>query len=193
MGTIKDFFIKGSFFFSKRVVGRLRNQVRIILLRFRGAKIGRNVYIGRCWFIWPHKVSIGRDSIIEHNVYFKFDGPYSRQPSITIGNKTFIGNACEFNIADSISIGNTCLIASGCKFVDHDHGIEKYTTINLQNPTIASIIIEDDVWLGLNVIVLKGVRIRKGAVVAAGAVVTKDVGEYEIIGGIPARLIRKRI
>lgn len=54
------------------------------------------------------------------------------------------------------------------------------------------IIIEEDVWCGANVTLLKGVNIGKGSVIAAGAVVTANVGEYEIWGGIPAKMLRKR-
>lgn len=54
------------------------------------------------------------------------------------------------------------------------------------------VVIEDDVWIGCNAIILKGVTIGTGAVIAAGAVVTKDVAPYSIVGGNPAKLIRKR-
>lgn len=55
------------------------------------------------------------------------------------------------------------------------------------------IIIDDYVWIGVNATILKGVHIREGAVVSAGAVVTKDVEPYTIVGGIPAKVIGKRI
>ncbi len=53
-------------------------------------------------------------------------------------------------------------------------------------------IIEDDVWIGRNAIIMPGVRIGKGSIVGAGAVVTKNVEPYSIVGGVPAKLIRKR-
>ena len=56
----------------------------------------------------------------------------------------------------------------------------------------AEIVLEEDVWLGVNVVVLKGVRIGRGAIVAAGAIVTKDVPSYEIWGGVPARRLGER-
>ncbi|MGZ5020707.1 MAG: acyltransferase, partial [Chthoniobacterales bacterium] len=56
----------------------------------------------------------------------------------------------------------------------------------------ADIVVESDVWLGTNVIVLKGVRIDRGAIIAAGAVVTKSIPEYEIWGGVPAQKIGER-
>lgn len=55
-----------------------------------------------------------------------------------------------------------------------------------------SVIIEDDVWIGANVTILKGVHIYTGAVIAAGAVVVNDVPKYSIVGGIPAKIIGKR-
>jgi maltose O-acetyltransferase len=54
------------------------------------------------------------------------------------------------------------------------------------------VIIEDDVWIGARVIILPGVKIGKGSIVGAGAVVTKDVEPYSIVAGVPAKLIRKR-
>jgi serine acetyltransferase len=54
------------------------------------------------------------------------------------------------------------------------------------------VIIEDDVWMASNAVVLPGCRVARGAVVAAGAVVTRDVGPYEIVGGVPARVIGRR-
>ena len=56
----------------------------------------------------------------------------------------------------------------------------------------ASIVIEDDVWIGGGTTILAGVHIGKGAIIAAGAVVNKDVPEYAIVGGVPAKLLKKR-
>ena len=98
----------------------------------------------------------------------------------------------KFNISNKIVIGEKCLISSGCKFIDHDHGTILGTTMNIQRPVVSSIIIEDDVWIGANSIILKGVTIKKGAIVAAGSVVTKDINEYEIYGGVPAKFIKSR-
>jgi len=66
------------------------------------------------------------------------------------------------------------------------HGVDNRT----ETAPAAPIIVEDDVWLATRVTILKGVRIGRGSVVAAGAVVTKDVAPYTLVGGVPARLIR---
>jgi acetyltransferase-like isoleucine patch superfamily enzyme len=92
----------------------------------------------------------------------------------------------EFNIRKRITIGKNALIGSGCKFIDHYHGM------NAQECVEAPITLEEDVWLGANVVVLKGVTIGKGGVVAAGAVVNKSIAPFEIWAGAPARKIGER-
>lgn len=141
---------------------------------------------------WPHKLSVGMHNRIEHHVFFKHDGPYSKEKSIIIGNNVFIGSYCEFNIRKRIVIKDNSLIASGCRFIDHDHGIEKKELMRTQQGPEFEIIVEEDVWIGANVVVLKGVHIAKGAIVAAGAVVTKSIPSYEIWGGVPAKKIGER-
>jgi acetyltransferase-like isoleucine patch superfamily enzyme len=143
-------------------------------------------------FVWPHKTRIGKSCVIESGVQFKHDGPYSKGKSIVIGDYVFIGTGTEFNIKDSVIVGNNCLIASGCRFIDHDHGLSKNKLIRLQDCPSQPIKIEEDVWIGANVVVLKGVHIGKGAIVAAGAVVNKHVPAFEVWGGIPAKKIGVR-
>jgi len=155
-------------------------------------RIGKNTSIANIYVTWPHQVTIGNNCIIEHNCYFKFDGIWKQGPSISLANNIFVGFGCEFNIRKSISIGNDCLIASGCKFIDHDHGSYSDELMRLQNGPEKEIIIGEDVWLGTNVIVLKGCNIGNGAIIAAGAVVTKNVGKFEIWAGIPAKKVGNR-
>jgi acetyltransferase-like isoleucine patch superfamily enzyme len=142
---------------------------------------------------WPHNIKIGSNCTLEKDIFFKIDGPYNEGIKINIGKDCFIGKSCEFNITKSIIIKNSCLIASGCKFIDHDHGFADLTKyINLQRGSISEIVIDDNVWLGFNVIILKGVKIGYGAIVAAGSVVNKNIPANEIWGGIPAKKISNR-
>ena len=157
-------------------------------------QIGSGTLLPKVHVTWPHQVSLGANCTLEHDIYFKFDGIYAPGPSILIGDRVFIGFGCEFNVRKRVEIGGDCLIASGCKFVDHDHGTAR-RDLPMREQTDGAelpIAIGADVWLGANVVVLKGVSIGRGAIVAAGAVVTKSVGEYEIWGGIPARKIGER-
>ncbi|ADY52873.1 galactoside acetyltransferase (LacA) [Pseudopedobacter saltans DSM 12145] len=143
-------------------------------------------------FTWPHKVKIGKNTYLEHDIFFKHDGPYTSGNSILIGNNVFIGNHCEFNIAASILIEDNVLIASGCKFIDHDHGIESNQLIRTQRGLNKPITIEQDVWIGCNSVILKGVKIGHGTIIGAGSIVTKSIPSNEIWAGVPAKLIKKR-
>ncbi|SFQ83594.1 Hexapeptide repeat of succinyl-transferase [Hymenobacter arizonensis] len=157
-----------------------------------GMQIGRGTILPKVYITWPHQIAIGDYCTLEQSIYFKFDGLWQAGPSIRIANRVFIGSGCEFNITKTLTIGDDALIASGCRFVDHDHGIHLGTCMRNQLGREQAITIGNDVWLGCDVVVLKGVTIGDGAVVAAGAVVTKSILPYEIWAGVPARKIGQR-
>ncbi|PAA41512.1 galactoside O-acetyltransferase [Pseudomonas fragi] len=183
---------KLSFRLKERAAALVTSKIRKALLATQGFSVGKT-NIPKIAITWPHKVQIGDHCHIEEGVFFKHDGVWSEGKSIIIGDCVFLGRFTEFNIRKSIHIGNDSLIASGCKFIDHDHGYSDTTTpMNKQDGQEAEIVIKNDVWLGVNVTILKGVTIESGAIVAAGAVVTKSVPAYEIWGGIPARKIGTR-
>ncbi|MDN3690728.1 acyltransferase [Cyclobacterium jeungdonense] len=107
---------------------------------------------------------------------------------LEIGDDTFINTACILSASQHISIGKNCQIANQVVIMDGDfHGVENRD----EKGKSGAIFIEDGAWLATRCMVLKGVRIGKGATVAAGAVVTKDVAPYTLVGGVPAKLIRK--
>ena len=166
---------------------RLGGFVRKCKYRTLGMKVGRNTVLPRMIVTWPHQLKFGDGCTIEKNVQFKFDGIWQDGPSINIGNDVFIAKDCEFNIRKSISIGDHSLIASGCRFIDHDHGFALGQLIGPQPGIEAPIRLGSDVWLGCNVIVLKGVEIGDGAIIAAGSVVTKSIPANEIWAGVPAQ------
>ena len=108
-----------------------------------------------------------------------------------------IGNNCQVNenvYIQSAIIGNYVLIAQNVSILAVTHNFDSIDIpIIKQGSTKADpVIIEDDVWIGRNVIVMPGIIIEKGAIVGAGAVVTKNVPPYAIVGGIPAKIIRYR-
>jgi len=188
--------------FIQKVFFRLRERISNLFLHtarkaywsLQGMEIGHGVNLPKLFITWPHQIKIGMNSTLEQGIYFKFDGVWSPGPKIHIGNNCFVGAHSEINIRRGISIGNDCLIASNCKFIDHDHGYARRDIpMNIQTDGAEmSIILEENVWLGVNVVVLKGVKIGRGSIVAAGSVVTNSIPSYEIWGGIPARKISER-
>lgn len=114
--------------------------------------------------------------------------------SLTIGPDTHIQPRCQFSAYKApIYLGCGVQIAPNCAFYPYDHGIAPGKLIKEQPlQTKGGIIIDDDAWLGFGVIVLDGVRIGKGAVVGAGAVVTQDVPDGAIAVGVPARIVNMR-
>ncbi len=102
-------------------------------------------------------------------------------------------NACLNGASAGIRIGRDVMIAPNCCLVAFNHGTALNGTPMVRQPlTEAPIVIEDDVWIGANCTITPGVTIGRGAVVAANSVVTRDVGPNEIVGGVPARLIKNR-
>ena len=108
-----------------------------------------------------------------------------------------IGRNCRINenvFIQGAFIGNDVLIAPNCSLlsVSHIHK-DKKTPIIQQGATKPNPpIIEDNVWIGRNVVVLPGVTISKGSIIGAGAIVNKDVEPYSIYAGVPAKLIKRR-
>ena len=167
--------------------------VRSMYWRALGMSIGRGTRFSRITVTWPHKVSLGERCSLEPDVYLNAAGGYSEGTSIRICSGSFVGRGCEFNAIASIHVGSNCLIASGARFIDHNHGIDMGTPMKLQPEMSAPITIGDDVWIGVNAVILKGVSIGDGAIVAAGSVVNKPVDAHTIVGGVPAKFIRSRL
>jgi acetyltransferase-like isoleucine patch superfamily enzyme len=119
----------------------------------------------------------------------------SGEGSLHVGSNTFIQSGCILNaFVGNITIGANCMIAAHCALTPYQHGFADTRRLMREQPLTSrgDIVIEDDVWLGLNASVMDGVNVGQGAVVGAGAVVTKDIPPYAIAGGVPARVIRFR-
>lgn len=114
--------------------------------------------------------------------------PREHSSRIIIGEKTSIMNGCELISRSLIEIGSHCLIGSQVKIFDADfHGIhpEQRSEPGISQP----VTIEDNVWIGINSIILKGVTIGQNSVIGAGSVVTKNIPENSIAAGNPAKVI----
>lgn len=111
---------------------------------------------------------------------------------LEIGHKTYINHDSEIRCREHITIGNNVNIAYGVLIQDSDFHT-MYDEKGIAKPETLPIVIEDDVWIGANAIILKGVTLGKGCVVAAGSVVTKSVPAHCLVGGNPARVIKEDI
>jgi len=114
--------------------------------------------------------------------------------SIKIGDNTEINNFTKLDARGEIIIGNNVLIGPRVDIITYMHKYQdRDKLIKEQGDVVKDIIIEDDVWIGAGSIILAGVKIRKGAVIGAGSVVTKDVDEYSVVVGVPAKKIKERM
>ncbi len=106
---------------------------------------------------------------------------------LEIGSNSRI-NGCHISASDKIIIGRNVRISQYVLIMDNDfHQVNDHFADGVKKP----IIIEDDVWIAAKATILKGVTIGRGSVIAAGAVVTKDVEPFTLVGGVPAKAIRK--
>lgn len=114
-------------------------------------------------------------------------------PKITIGEGAWIGIRNSFAAIYGITIGRNVLFAGYVHVTDHSHGYEDVTKPISKQPLISKgpVVIEDNCWLGFNSEILSGVHIGRNSVVAAHAVVTKDVPPYSIVAGNPAKIVKQ--
>lgn len=148
---------------------RFCNLIKTLYLRiFFNAKIGKRVvYYPGIWIFTGRKLILGDDVDLATGVLLTTDG------GITIGNRTLVGY--------------------GTKILSSNHNVPKLPgRIFNSGHSKAPVIIENDVWIGANCIILPGVTIHEGTIVAAGSVVTKDIPKNVYIAGIPARVIKDR-
>jgi maltose O-acetyltransferase len=131
-------------------------------------------------------VTMGKNNRIQRSVY------------VGSGNNVVIGNNCQINEAvrlDNVEMGNNVMIARESIVLGKTHESNAMDKPMSEQgwKEVNKTYLEDDVWLGLRVVVMPGVRIRKGCIIAAGGVVTKDTIESGVYGGVPAKLIKMRL
>jgi hypothetical protein len=152
-------------------------------------------------YAWLRRISIPRqwsDITLEDNVSLDdavtllCSGP-PQSAKLVIRSGTYVNRNTMFDARHQLEIGRNCLIGPGCYFTDADHGTALATPVPAQPMKTSPVVIEDDVWIGARVVVLSGVRIGRGAVVGAGAVVTRDVPARATVAGVPARVIGMRL
>ncbi|MCA6463143.1 MAG: acyltransferase [Chitinophagaceae bacterium] len=139
--------------------------------------------------ILGNRVTIGKYAIIRPgNLYGGEPGE-----GLRVGDHSNIGPYCYIGCSGFISIGNNVMISPRVSIYAENHVFDSPdATIKSQGVKRESVVIEDDCWIAANSILLAGVTIGKGSVVAAGSVVTQDVPPYSVVAGVPARIIKNR-
>jgi acetyltransferase-like isoleucine patch superfamily enzyme len=214
--TYKDITVELLTFFLGPLPGMAGLALRSLLYPFlikttgKGNLFGRNLII-RC----PAKLQLGNNVTIDDNVLIDARGGYdtggisladgvtinrncslkAKNGKITIGKQTTIGSNSSVVSYNSVEIGDFAIIAGGCSINTGGYEI-KDTSVKMIDNGVSSkgpIVIGDDVWIGTRGIILEGIRVGSHAVIGAGAVVTKDVAEHEIVAGVPAKSIGSRL
>jgi acetyltransferase-like isoleucine patch superfamily enzyme len=189
--------------FFEKILRRLSWEYRsfVSLLRsFSFESSGSRMHLGwDCSIVGACNISIG-DNFIAHDrnriEAISKNGSARFNPKIQIGDNVIMNYGCHIGAINFIKIGNNVLLASNIYISDHDHGHTNYEDMRLP-PVCRNIvskgpvIIEDDVWVGEGVAILGNVTIGKNSIIAAHAVVTKDVPPFSVVAGVPAKVIKK--
>ena len=164
---------------------------------YSGGKLDCNIVFSKSMNPNTCNLQLGANSLLRGTVTYN-----KNNSSLIVGDNTAINGSTLFSIASSVQIGRNVLISFECLIMDHDghsldSDIRKKDLPDLlsgkpkswDDVGIKIIKINDSVWVGARVTILKGVTIGEGSIVASGSVVTKDVSPFSIVGGNPARKI----
>lgn len=175
--------------------------------KFSDIKISSLIFLEiEGWIYWlfgsfPGAIGIFLRNIICSILFKKKKGMVWIQPRVTIveSKKLQLGRNCGINTGTyinakgGITMGDYVLIGSNVTISSGRHPIEGRNTSIFERPTEPQpIVIGDDVWIGANAVIMPGVTLKKGTVVGAGAIVTKDTEEYSVVAGVPAQIIKYR-
>lgn len=148
--------------------------------------------VGGKYITIGERSSIGERSVL--TAWDKYRGD-TFIPKITIGNDSIIGDDCHITAINKIEIGNNVLTGKKITITDNAHGKSEFNWLSVApilRPLFSKgpVIIEDGVWIGEKATILPGVHIGKNAIIGANSLVTKDVPENCVVGGVPAKVIK---
>lgn len=172
-------------------------KIKLIKTKKKFKHFGKNIWIGNNFeIIHPEYISIGDNFAAESFLRIQAwktndNGQTKKIPAIEIGDNVSLMSNCQVSCVSNITIGSGCLFGDNVFITDNFHGNPKENDKDVlprERPLYSKggVKIGNNVWLGRNVCVMPGVTIGNGAIVAANAVVTHDVGPNEIVAGVPA-------
>lgn len=172
----------------------LRLALRLAWLKLRW---GRRLQTDGLAFVGPGvtfeigrgaRVVLGRWSWIGHGCKIR-----AHEGEVRLGAKSVLGQECTVSAFQHVSIGRECVIADRVMLIDFDHGVvDVERPIRLQGIYKRDVTVGHNCWIGYGACILRGVTVGNNAVVGTSAVVTKDVPDNAVVGGVPARVIRMR-
>lgn len=172
---------------SKAIASRWRNLwFRLLGVRIEAYTWLRSVSIPRQW----RDITLKKGCSLDDHVVLLCSGE-SKADKLVIGQGTYINRFTIIDAHERVEIGANCMIGPHCYITDADHGTSAGALVSAQPMQHAAVVIEDNVWIGAHVCILKGVTVGTAAVIAAGAVVTRDVAPGETVGGVPASPLRR--
>lgn len=134
------------------------------------------------------RIKMGKNTAIDEHVCIKYP------ERLSMGSDSFIGRCTMIQASGGVEIGSDVIIGPYVKIWSSDHVFENLDQpIHKQGHQYSKVVIQDDVWIGTGVIVLKGIIIGKGSVCAAGSVVVNDIPDFSVVAGNPAKVIRSRL
>jgi acetyltransferase-like isoleucine patch superfamily enzyme len=172
--------------------GRLALRLAWLKLRWRGRLVTDGfAFVGPDVTIEIGKgaqLHLGRWSWIGHGTKIR-----AHEGEVRIGAKTVLGQECTISSFQHVSIGRECIVADRVMLIDFDHGVvEVERPIREQGIYKREVRVGNNVWMGYGACVLRGVTIGDNAIVGTSTVVTKDVPDDAVVGGVPARVLRMR-
>jgi acetyltransferase-like isoleucine patch superfamily enzyme len=133
-------------------------------------------------------VHLGRWSWIGHDTKIR-----AHEGEVRIGAKSVLGQECTISSFQHVSIGRECIVADRVMLIDFDHGVvEAERPIRAQGIYKRDVRVGHNVWIGYGVCLLRGVTVGDNAILGTSAVITKDVPDDAVVGGVPARVLRMR-
>lgn len=183
------------------IIYRIKRSLRLLYIRYKykidtnDVSIGKNFLASHIECVkFGHHIGISDNvelcvtynkDILNHNNITK--------PSLTFGDNVWIGRDCHFGCSYDIRIGNYVIFGPSCHVSDRNHGYEDINVpISLQaEVTKGPVVVGDETWIGFGAQIMAGVHIGKHCVIGAGSIVTKDIPDYCVVGGNPAKILKR--
>ncbi len=187
------------FFYNRRIeyfIYTCKREFITQLMRSTFASFGNSLLGVKVRFIYPQYIYIGDGCSIGDNAELGCNNSITKKPKLRIGNGVTIGTRVHIACANEVTIGDHCIVSRQTLITDNAHGASSREIVEIPpmaRPIVSHgpVIIEDNVWIGEKASIMPNVRIGKGAIVAANAVVTKDVPAYSVVAGIPAKVVKQ--